>query len=136
MPSPRKSQSRVEAVRLGFRSDFEKRIAECLDELGTYWEYEPFAIAYEAKPKKYTPDFILPNGVIIEAKGRFTSSDRAKHLLLKTQRPELDIRFVFQYDNKLTRSSNTRYSDWCKSNGFLFALREVPKEWLEPTKSK
>lgn len=105
--------------------------------MDVYWEYEPFNIAYEVKPKRYTPDFVLPNGVIIEAKGRFTGADRVKHLTLKKQKPDLDIRFVFQYDNKLSKNSKIRYSTWCEKNGFLYAIREVPEEWVnEPTKSK
>lgn len=103
----------------------------------TSWEYEPFNIAYEVKPKKYTPDFVLENGIIIEAKGRFTGSDRVKHLTLKKQRPDLDIRFVFQFDNKLSKNSKVRYSDWCDKNNFKWALREVPESWVkEQTKSK
>ena len=31
----------------------------------------------------YTPDFVLPNGVIIETKGRFVAADRRKHLEIK-----------------------------------------------------
>lgn len=135
--SPRHSLSRKEAVRLGFRSDFERQVAEWLDGWETYWEYEPYSIEYVVKPKKYTPDFVLPNGVIIEAKGRFTGADRVKHLLLKKQHPELDIRLVFQYDNKLSKNSKVRYSDWCEANGFQYAIREVPKSWVsEQTKSK
>lgn len=129
--SPRHSRRRKEAVRLGYRSDFERQVAAWLDGWEVSWEYEPYAVEYVAKPKKYTPDFVLPNGVIIEAKGRFTATDRAKHLLLKSQHPELDIRFVFQYDNKLSRVSNTRYSEWCGAHGFQYSIREVPESWVK-----
>ena len=37
----------------------------------------------------YTPDFILPNGILIEAKGLFETADRKKHLLIKKQYPQL-----------------------------------------------
>ncbi len=129
--SPRRSRSRIEAVKLGFRSDFEKRVAEWLDGLNIYWEYEPHSISYTPPTRKYKPDFVLENGIIIEAKGRFTGADRVKHLLIKKQHPELDIRFVFQYDNKLSTKSKVRYSEWCEANGFKYAIREVPPEWAE-----
>jgi hypothetical protein len=48
-----------------------------------------------ARIHRYRPDFTLPNGIIIEGKGIFEAADREKHLLLKEQRPDLDIRFVF-----------------------------------------
>lgn len=38
---------------------------------------------------------MLDNGILIEIKGYFTATDRKKHLLVKEQNPELDIRFVF-----------------------------------------
>jgi len=110
-----------------------------LDDAEVFWMYEPHYIPYvePAKAKRYTPDFILENGIIIEAKGRFTAFDRAKHLLLRDQYPDEDIRFIFQYDNKISRTSKTRYSDWCEKHGFKYAIREVPDEWVnEPAKSK
>ena len=97
---------------------------------GVEYEYETHTITYDARPRRYKPDFILPNGVIIEAKGRFLGGDRSKHLLIKKQFPELDIRFLFQADNPLSPKSKTRYSDWCKRHGFLYAFTDVPDEWL------
>ena len=77
----------------------------------------------------YTPDFVLPNGVIVECKGRLTVHDRTKHLMIKAQHPELDIRFVFQYNNPITKGSKTRYTDWAEKHGFLWAMKYIPKEW-------
>ena len=106
-------------------------LANMLDAAGVEFEYESQRIKYVPKDKTYTPDFILPNGVIIEAKGRFTASDRTKHELIKAQHPELDIRFVFQYDNPIRKGSATRYSDWCEKRGFLFAFNEIPESWTD-----
>ena len=44
----------------------------------------------------YKPDFILNNGIIVEAKGWFKPTDRVKHLLVQEQYPDLDIRFYFK----------------------------------------
>ena len=60
-------------------------------------EYESEKIPYivPASNHTYNPDFKLPNGIFVETKGRFVAADRKKHLLVKQQNPELDIRFVF-----------------------------------------
>lgn len=79
--------------------------------------------------RRYTPDFVLPNGIIIECKGRFKAADRTKHLLIQEQWPELDIRFVFMQDNKLSTTSTTRYSDWCMKHGFEYAIGNIPEGW-------
>ncbi len=73
----------------------------------------------------------MPNGIIVEAKGRLTVFDRAKHLAIKAQHPEKDIRFIFQFDNKLFKGSKTRYSDWCEKKGFKFAFLKIPKSWAK-----
>lgn len=79
----------------------------------------------------YTPDFILPNGIIVETKGIFESSDRQKHLLIKKQYPHLEIRFVFTNpQNKLYKGSKTTYAMWCTKNGYKFAKSYIPDEWL------
>jgi hypothetical protein len=129
---PRNSRSlkRKKAKAAGFRSGLEQLVAGWLDEQGTEWEYESMRLPYVTN-HFYKPDFILPNGVIIEVKGRFTGKDRSKHLTVKKQHPELDIRFLFQTDNTLSPASTTRYSDWCEKNGFLYAFMEVPEEWCK-----
>ena len=84
----------------------------------------------------YTPDFILRNGIIIEAKGIFDTADRQKHILIKQQYPHLDIRFIFSSPtHKLYKGSKTTYADWCKKHGFLYAAKLIPAAWFrEPPK--
>ena len=124
---------RLEARKAGFRSGFEHMLAGLLEEQGIPYEYEPkeSKIKWTSKEKTYTPDFVLENGVIIEAKGRFTREDRTKHERIKAQHPALDIRFVFQFDNPITKGSSTRYSDWCTKRGFLYAFNAIPEEWTK-----
>jgi len=84
--------------------------------------------------RTYTPDFLLPNGIIIESKGRFVAADRKKHLLVKQQHPDLDIRFVFTNSKaKISKGSKTSYGDWCDKNGFLYADKLIPEGWLNET---
>lgn len=123
-----------QAARLkGYRSGLEETIDVSLKAVGVNGEYEQHKIAYTkpATQHKYTPDFRLPNGIFVETKGRFVTADRKKHLLIKEQHPELDIRFVFQNaNNRLSKKSKTTYADWCNKYGFLYAEKEIPKEWL------
>ena len=117
--------------RSDFRSGLEYRVAKELEDNGFTYEYEKLRIKYQRKPSTYTPDFELHNGIIIEGKGRFVSSDRAKHLLIKEQHPELDIRFVFSNSSsKLYKGSKSTYASWCEKHGFLYADKLIPKDWL------
>jgi hypothetical protein len=89
----------------------------------------------QSKERKYHPDFQLENGIIIEAKGWFKTSDRQKHLAIKYQHPNLDIRFVFSNpQNKIGKKSNTTYAMWCEKNGFKFSKGTVPAEWINEPK--
>lgn len=117
----------------GKRSGLESQVASQLDALGIKYSYESVKLGYEkpASLHHYTPDFILPNGLIIEAKGRFVTADRQKHKLIKEQHPDKDIRFVFSNPNaKIGKKSKTTYAMWCEKYGFKFAKGLIPKGWL------
>ncbi len=121
----------------GYRSGLEDRISEQLKSLGVDFTYELLKLKYEVnETRTYTPDFKLPNGIIVESKGRFVAADRKKHLLVKQQHPTLDIRFVFSNSKaKISKGSKTSYADWCNKNGFTYAEKLIPKEWIdEPSK--
>lgn len=126
------STKQVAAI-YGFRSGLEMQIDESLKAQGINGEYEQHVIKY-TKPEtqhKYHPDFRLPNGIFVETKGRFLTADRKKHLLIKAQHPELDIRFLFQNSKaRISKSSKTTYADWCTKYGFKFADKEIPADWL------
>lgn len=130
-----------------YESKFEATIAEYLDRNSCRFQYETLHLDYwieiprgycskctATRPRinrVYTPDFILDNGVILEAKGRFTAEERKKHAALKEQHPELDIRMVFLYDNYMNKSKKTRYSQWCKQKNIQYTVgSEIPKEWM------
>lgn len=84
-----------------------------------------------SKKRNYTPDLTLPNGVIIETKGLFQTGDRQKHIMVKGQHPDLDIRFVFSNANaRLSKVSGTTYAMWAEKNGFKWGHKVIPTEWL------
>lgn len=119
-------------LKYGFRSGLEERVANELTKAGISFTFEEHSFTYVKPPSKYTPDFVLSNGIIVETKGRFLTSDRQKHLLMKAQHPHLDIRFVFSNSNqRISKQSNTTYAKWCEKNGFRYADKSIPKEWLQ-----
>jgi hypothetical protein len=121
----------------GFRSGLEEALAAQLQAVGVSYTYESFAIPFvePAKKRKYTPDFQLPNGIVIETKGRFLTADRQKHLMVQAQHPEYDIRFVFSSSRtKISKRSPTSYADWCVRNNFKFSDKTVPVSWIKESK--
>ena len=121
----------------GFRSGLEERVSEQLAFLNILdcYEIKKIPFVQPAKNRNYTPDFWLPNGIVVETKGVFTVQDRQKHLLIKDQYPDLDLRFVFSNSkNKLRKGSKTTYADWCNKYGFIFADQLIPEEWINEKK--
>jgi hypothetical protein len=133
-----KSKVRTAAQKLGYKSGFEAKIAEQLDshKLQAKELYEKTVIKYTvpARDSRYTVDWTLPNGILIESKGRWTAEDRKKHLLVKQQHPELDIRIIFQSaKNKISKGSKTTYADFCNKHGIVWAEKIVPENWYVET---
>jgi hypothetical protein len=84
-----------------------------------------------AKRRHYTPDLTLPNGVIIETKGLFQTADRQKHIYVRGQHPDLDIRFVFSNAQaRISKVSGTTYAMWADKHGYKWAHRTIPASWL------
>jgi len=121
------------AIKNGYRSGLEHKIAQLLLKCKSSFDYESIKIEWEDLCyRTYTPDFILGNGIIIETKGRFIATDRRKHLAIKKQHPKLDIRFVFTNSNsKLYKGSRSTYGMWCTKHGFRYYDRVIPEDWLK-----
>lgn len=106
---------------------------------GQDFGYEATKIDYlkPARTSRYNPDFEIIKScggtMYIEGKGRFLTEDRQKHVLIRDQKPELDIRFVFSNANtKIGKTSSTTYAKWCRDKGFKFGDKGViPKEWYD-----
>ena len=90
-----------------FRSGLEEKVADLLSELGVTYEYESKKISYVIQ-HHYTPDFILPNHVILECKGYWDAADRRKIKTIKKDNPDIDLRMVFQAPyNTISKKSKT-----------------------------
>jgi len=128
-----------------WRSGLEEKNANYLEELGVSFEFETLKLPYiiPATNHKYTPDFIITTKsgkvIIIETKGIWTYDDRVKHLLIREQHPDLDIRFVFDRSkSKISKGSKTTYADICEGLGrgkfkgvqWLYADKKIPIEWI------
>ena len=125
-------------IREGYRSGLEQAVAEQLQKEQLDFEYEPkegrIPYTKPASNHKYTPDFVFKK-FIVETKGRFVTADRKKHKLIKEQHPDIDIRFVFSNSKtRISKTSKTTYGKWCELNGFKYADKVVPDEWLKEIK--
>lgn len=137
----KKNNIRAKALRHGYRSGLEEAIATQLEKSKIPYEYEnkdnKITYTVPAKDHTYLPDFKLPNGIIIETKGRFVLADRKKHELIKKQDPDLDIRLVFSNSNtRLSKASKTTYGMWCEKLGIPYANKQIPESWLKESPKK
>lgn len=140
-PRTSKAPSKLTALQAGlkhgFRSGLEEKVGDQLETLGIVFDYETVKLPFmqPAKKRTYCPDFWLPNGIIVETKGRFLTEDRQKHLWVQQQHPHLDIRFVFSSSKaRINPRSDTTYGNWCRDNGFQYADRLIPQAWLDEPK--
>ena len=134
------SRRRSHAIARGYRSGLEAKAAEQIADAGHEVLYETDRIEYTWPERKstYRPDFKLPKPggfFYVETKGVWTVEDRQKHHLLREQRPDLDIRFVFSNCNaRLYKKSPTTYAAYCDKHGLTYANKVIPQEWLDEGK--
>jgi hypothetical protein len=99
---------------------------------GLDYDYETQALPYVIHAS-YTPDFILPNGVMVETKGLLTPEDRRKMVAVKAAHPDKDIRLCFmRADAKLSRRPGAlAYWQWAERHGFLWCEGHIPTTWYK-----
>ena len=114
-----------------YRSGLEERVANLLEGLGVSYEYESKKISYVIQ-HNYTPDFVLPNSVILECKGYWDAADRRKIKQVKKDNPDIDLRMVFQSPyNTISRKSKTTYAKWCEKLDIPWtSFHNIPLDWL------
>ena len=116
---------------MAFRSKLEEQVADLLVDLGVKYEYETTKVRYIIQ-HVYTPDFVLPNGVVLECKGYWEPADRRKIRAVKELNPTLDLRMVFQAPfNKISKKSKTTYAKWCEKHDIPWtSFQNIPLDWL------
>lgn len=99
----------------GYRNRFEAKIAKTLDPA---FRYEALRLPYVMK-HTYLPDWIDTHSKrIVEAKGRFPSSDRTKMKAVREQYPDYEITIIFSNpDAPINKGSKTTNAMWCERNG-------------------
>ena len=114
-----------------YRSNLEKDIGNLLEGLGVSFQYESEKLSYTIE-HNYTPDFVLPNYVYLEAKGYWDAADRRKVLAVKRDNPDIDLRMVFQSPyNTISKKSKTTYAQWCEKHDIPWtSYHDIPLEWL------
>lgn len=119
-----------------FRSNFEKTVWEAMINEGEKADYEAVKLNYTISAT-YTPDLRLPNGILVEIKGKLDAPTRRKMLAVKKANPKLDIRFVFmRANNPIRKGAKTRYWEWAEKAGFGWSEKTVPKEWFSEKPGK
>ena len=141
----------------GFGSGLEKTNNQILVKAGCTFHYEDEACQFHYKKPTYkgecgtcgghdvysnhlyTADFkvITKSGkeIWIEIKGggvSWTGETRSKHVLIRDQFPDRELRFVFSnWNASIGKNAKTTNKQWCASKGFLCANQKIPLSWLE-----
>jgi hypothetical protein len=115
---------------MAFKSKFEEQIITQLSKAKKIVEYEPIKLDYTIDGK-YIPDLRLPNGIIVELKGRFWSKDQTKMRAVKAAHPNLDIRFVFQNAGSKVDYRKMTCAEYAIKYGFKYADGAIPLAWFD-----
>ena len=136
-----RKQPRRTTKKDGFASRAEAKFAEAMTEYGLAWLYEPEKYPWVPPPKRYIPDFRVTTktgkSFLIEYKGYLRPEDRTKMKAIRKQYPQLDLRIIFQNAKKpLYKGSPSTYGDWATKNGYKWADKTIPQDWLRERKEK
>lgn len=135
-----------------YRSKFEQHIAQWLTKHKIHFTYESGRLVYYqnipsgfcrkcgltdvGRRRVYIPDFVLSLSSggqrFLEGKGKLDVSQRTKFLALTKV---YDIRLIFMRNNKIYRTSETRYMDWAKQHGIRACVfPDIPRSWFVGSK--
>jgi hypothetical protein len=136
LATQRKSALRQRAIANGYRSGLEDAVSTSLHKRGCKdFDYEQHTLRYTipSRVARYTPDFVLPNGIVVETKGWWWPADDRKKIALVVQDwPSLDLRIVFSNpQTPISKGSKTTYAMVCEKFGIPFAKGDIPLSWLE-----
>lgn len=134
----RPKKIKVSGQTITVRSGAEERVARDLERKNIPFEHESLRFPYVVE-HEYIPDFVLPNGVVVEVKGWTegwaSGADRKKMLRVREAHPEIDLRIVWSSDKfangRIRPGSKTTNEEWARKNGFMTAVGTIPASWVE-----
>ena len=120
----------METTKNKYRSGLEEKVGELFTFLDIPFKYEFTKLKYTQPEveRTYNPDFDVL-GVHVETKGRLTTADRKKMLLVTQQNRDKVIVMVFdRAAKKLYKGSPTTYACWCDKNNIRWLDLKQLKE--------
>jgi len=125
--------NKIPASRGKFEIEVAKGLLHLQKDFKYEFDYETDRLDYTTT-HYYTPDWtvVLPSGkrFFIESKGYLGPDDRRILKAVKAQNPDIDLRLLFQRNNKLSKTSPNKYSDWAERLGFPWCVGAIPTKWL------
>lgn len=117
----------------GFRSEFEKDVAQKLQPSG--FSYEPTQIPYTI-PRKYTPDFMYNEGetaYYIECKGFFRAGDTQKYKAIKDSLSWTEeLIFVLMKPNqRVNKATKLTMCQWCDKHNIKWYTVDTLEELID-----
>jgi hypothetical protein len=101
-----------------YRSGLEKKFAEALP--ARLMQYEPFDVSYVTY-RKYKPDFVYKEKVLVECKGFFREGDTQKYKAIRDCISEIagmELIFVLSDPHKKVRKGGKlTMGQWCDKEG-------------------
>lgn len=113
-----------------YKSQLEKRIHTGPMKVLTY-EPKDARLSYIV-PKMYQPDLRGRDGALYEIKGRARTSDELrKYVLVKSQHPNIDLRFILMNPNvRAYPGCRTTLANWLAKYGFEWCHEDsIPVTW-------
>lgn len=125
----------ISKPRGGYKSTLEFATAQVLEKHFPGFRYEPEEFTYVLKCK-YTPDFLLSNGIFVETKGYLDATSRRVILGALRDNPDLSRRYLLCFqnaNNRISKGSKTTYGawatkngiTWCSTNNLIVTLRDM-----------
>lgn len=115
-----------------YRSGLEKKFAESLPR--KLMEYEPFDVAYVTY-RKYKPDFVYKDKLLVECKGFFREGDTQKYKAIReciAGIAGMELIFVLSDPHKKVRKGGKlTMGQWCDKEGFKHYTLETTDELIK-----
>jgi len=113
-----------------YRSQLEQMVHFAL---GDEWDYEPHQMEYSI-PRKYTPDFVYKDQILVEVKGFFREGDTQKYRAIKEQCWSDGKTFVMVLmtpNKKVRKGAHLTMAQWCEKNSIPWFDLETIHELKE-----